>query len=226
MKNPRFGDLPFTLLRLPENKQVARYICARCGGHADLPVVRHGRNMTPDGTMKRAIEAGWKLRGTRAECPRCQAATERRKGESPAPKPPAPGPASAPPAVATLATVATVATPAQTGEVIQMADPTKLRDATPAEKVKIRAILDGRFDDAAGAWLDGYSDQKAGEELGIPWAMVTRIREAAYGPIRVDPEMVGLRAEMAQLGRDIAALRERHDAAIKRMEALLAKRAA
>jgi len=102
----------------------------------------------------------------------------------------------------------------------------KLREATPQERVKIRAVLDKSFDDAAGCWLDGYSDQKAGEEIGVPWAIVTRIREAAYGPIRVDPEVAGLRAELVQIGREIAALMEKHSAATKRLDALAGKRGA
>jgi hypothetical protein len=106
-----------------------------------------------------------------------------------------------------------------------MAD-VKPRDATQQERLKIRAILDKHFDDNAGCWLDGYSDQKAGEEAAVPWAIVTRIREAAYGPIRVDPEVAGLRAELMQIGRELAALTEKHGAAAKRLEALVAKRAA
>lgn len=102
----------------------------------------------------------------------------------------------------------------------------KPRDPTPQERVKIRSVLDSYFDDAAGCWLDGYSDQKAGEEIGVPWALVTRIREAAYGPIRVDPEVAGLRAELAQIGRELAALTEKHGAAQKRLDGLLAKRSA
>ena len=102
---------------------------------------------------------------------------------------------------------------------------TKPREASPQERVKIRSILDKHFDDGAGQWLDGYSDQRAGEEIGVPWALVTRIREAAYGPIRVDPEIGAIRAELIQIGRDLAAMTERHAAAQKRLDALLAKRA-
>jgi hypothetical protein len=101
-----------------------------------------------------------------------------------------------------------------------------LRDPTPEERMRIRRILDTRFDDGAGCWLDGYSDQKAGEEAKVPWAMVTRIREAAYGPIRVDPEIAALRAEMAQIARDLVALNDKHAAAVKRLDNLNAKRAA
>ncbi|MFM2150274.1 MAG: hypothetical protein RLZZ187_2580 [Pseudomonadota bacterium] len=101
-----------------------------------------------------------------------------------------------------------------------------LREPTQQERIKIRQVLDQHFDDEAGCWLNGYSDQKAGEEIGLPWAMVTRIREAAYGPIRVDPEVAALRAELVQIGRELASVTEKHIAAQKRLDALTAKRAA
>jgi hypothetical protein len=84
--------------------------------------------------------------------------------------------------------------------------PAGLRDPTQAERLKIRSILDKAFDDNAGCWLDGYSDQKAGEEIGVPWALVTRIREAAYGPIRVDPEVAGILAALKSLTTEQARL--------------------
>ncbi len=79
------------------------------------------------------------------------------------------------------------------------AEPTLPREATTAERVKVRALLDANFDDAAGRYLDGYSDQRIGEEVGVPWAIVARIREVGYGPIKVDPEIDAIRSEMAKL---------------------------
>lgn len=204
MKNRRFDDLPFSIMRPGGGRQLARFVCARCTAHAELPIVLVAGKMSPHDTLKRAEAAGWRLSGLRAECPSCQAVSAARaKGDRPGPK---------------------SLTPA-TAQVIQMAD-TKPRDPTPQERVKIRAILDAQFDDGAGCWLDGYSDQKAGEEVGVPWALVTKIREAAYGPIRVDPEIASLRAELVQIGRELAALMEKHGAAQKRMDALMSKRAA
>jgi hypothetical protein len=102
---------------------------------------------------------------------------------------------------------------------------TGMREPTPQERVKIRNVLDTYFDDAAGCWLDDFSDQKAGEQIGVPWAMVTRIREAAYGPIRVDPELVAMRndhkrvmeqadklaREMEKITKELAAMKSRLD---------------
>ena len=200
-------NLPFVPIRTAAvgGREVARFVCTRCEAHAESPLVKSGdrRRMNPEATIKRVEAVGWRINGERVECPRCHAASAARAaGEKPDPKP--------------------IPT---TAKVIPMADP-KVREATPQERVKIRAILDKYFDDAAGCWLDSYSDQKAGEEIGVPWALVTRIREAAYGPIRVDPEVAALRAEMTQIGRELAALVEKHSAAQKRLDAMAAKRAA
>lgn len=205
---------PYVVIKRPDGRDAARFVCARCEAHAELPLVRGAGKGVINGeaTAHRAAQAGWEVTPRRAECPRCVADKARRgKGERPGPKPHQFSPTR-------FAT-------AHPEKEAAMAD-VKPRDATQQERLKIRAILDKHFDDDAGCWLDGYSDQKAGEEAGVPWAIVTRIREAAYGPIRVDPEVAGLRAELMQIGRELATLTEKHGAAAKRLEALVAKRAA
>lgn len=191
----------------PQGRLMARFVCDTCGAHVQTPLVHNNAGgLSGTATVQRAIQGtGWTVNGARVSCPRCVAATAARaKGDRPDPKPePRPQPA----------------------EVIPMTE-TKPREASPQERIKIRSILDKHFDDGAGQWLDGYSDQRAGEEIGVPWALVTRIREAAYGPIRVDPEIGAIRAELIQIGRDLATMTERHAAAQKRLDALLAKRAA
>lgn len=210
-------ELPFRISHKADGSAAARgaanFTCVRCHCSADLPLVRQRSAFNPEATVKRAEAAGWRVNGARAECPSCLArGGERKRGDSPAPKP---VPQKQPTArVIPMAE----AKPATRGET--------LREASPQERVKIRAVLDRHFDDGAGCWLDGYSDQKAGEEVGVPWAIVTRIREAAYGPIRVDPEVAGIRAEIVQVARDLVALNDRHAALAKRLEALAAKRAA
>lgn len=97
----------------------------------------------------------------------------------------------------------------------------KPREITQAERLKIRAILDKHFDDAAGCWLDGYSDQRAGEEAGVPWAHVTKIREAAYGPIRVDPALMALKEEVSTLAREMALMVERRAALEAKLNAMI-----
>lgn len=82
------------------------------------------------------------------------------------------------------------------------------RDLTPATKTKVRQMLDGHFDEAKGMYLEGYSDQRIGKELNIPWACVTQMREAAYGPILVDTEVENLRAKVKAMSDNADALED------------------
>jgi len=75
----------------------------------------------------------------------------------------------------------------------------ELREPTPAEKRAIRAALDANFDEDKGAYLTGWSDQRVGETCNLPWRMVEKLRESAYGPLRVDPVIVAVQAELAAL---------------------------
>ncbi len=182
-------------------QRAARFVCAGCGADKFYPL--KGKTVPPDVAANWLSRDGWRSDAhskTAIRCPACIAGRERHSLTS---EPPS-------------------------AKVIKMAEPAKSvpRELTQAERLRVRAILDKHFDDAAGCWLDGYSDQKAGEEAAVPWAHVTKIREAAYGPIRVDPEIAGLRAELTQIGRELAALAEKHTAAQKRLDALIAKRAA
>lgn len=115
-----------------------------------------------------------------------------------------------------------------TSEIVPMPDPTprriqavpdKPREATQTERLHIRALLDKTFDDGVGSYLSGYSDEKVAEELKVPRIFVERIREAAYGPIRVDPELAAIKQEMAGLLANQRELAERLAALAKRVEA-------
>lgn len=80
------------------------------------------------------------------------------------------------------------------------------RTITGEERYKVRHLLDQHFDDKMGAYIDGYSDQRIGTELEIPWKLVFDIREAAYGPIREDPRIAAVRQDMARLERQMSEL--------------------
>ena len=85
------------------------------------------------------------------------------------------------------------------------------RPLTSNEKSKIRSLLDLHFDDEKGAYIDNYSDQRIGKELDIPWASVTQIREAAYGPIREDERFMKLRNDLTNAENVLAELKRRLD---------------
>lgn len=78
------------------------------------------------------------------------------------------------------------------------------REPTSDQRAAIRRLLDANFDDKVGAYLDGYSDQRIGKELNVPWSWVQRLREAAYGPIRVDPALTRLQESIQALQGEMA----------------------
>lgn len=86
---------------------------------------------------------------------------------------------------------------------------TTVRAATPDERMRVRHKLDAVFDDAKGMYLDGYTDQRLAEELTLPRKIVEQIREAAYGPIRTDPDIDQLRTDIAELMAKAAGLANR-----------------
>lgn len=185
-------------------QRVARFTCHGCGATTDVSVP--GKIPPPEVVGKWGQRTGWTIdpyHASAVRCPECKHGKTRLSVSR--------EPILKPEKVVKMAEVKAAGAP---------------RELSQAERLKVRAMLDKHFDDGAGCWLDGYSDQKAGEEVGVPWAHVTKIREAAYGPIRVDPEIAGLKAELVQIGRDLAALTEKHSAAQKRLDAVLAKRAA
>ena len=96
---------------------------------------------------------------------------------------------------------------------------------TPAERTKVRALLDGHFDDSRGAYLDGYSDKRIGEEVGVPWKLVEAVREAAYGPLRADPEADTLLADLKALRGAIDAHAKDCDELEKHLQVLKKDRA-
>lgn len=71
-----------------------------------------------------------------------------------------------------------------------------IRPLSLEEKRKIRHELDKHFDEEVGRYSEGYSDQRVGQEIGMPWAFVTAYRESEYGPIRTDTELDNFEAEL------------------------------
>lgn len=77
------------------------------------------------------------------------------------------------------------------------------------QRVKIRGFLDRHFDDSIGCYLDGMSDQRIAETLDVPRILVEQMREAAYGPIRISPEVMEMRAELDALLQEMSAMRDK-----------------
>lgn len=191
------------------------FTCAECAEtHAErFP----GGGLSPEYAAKRARLRGWVVEPRRHSGNRCPACIARTKPPKKA------APASAPPLIPI---------PQETTNVVELPKPAPKivaappRQPTSQDRVRIRGMLDKTFDDGVGCYLDGYSDQKIGEELKLPWSFVQEIREAAYGPIRVDPEIAGLRAQLVGLGTKIEALMKEQYALVERLAAIEKKRAA
>ncbi len=178
----RSGQEPsFAIIRYADKAGIhtaTRFACARCTETIDLKI---SGAPDPEWMAKLVGAKGWKARPFGLSSVRCPDCLNRKsKGESPKETSPMGTTATKPPAAAVP------------------------RPATLAEKQKIRAMLDANFDDAAGCYLDGYSDQRIGKELNIPWSLVTTLRETAYGPIRVDPEVQAIKDEIGKVEDRIA----------------------
>ncbi len=92
--------------------------------------------------------------------------------------------------------------------------PAALPVPTTEQRAAIRNLLDHHFDDGIGRFLDGMSDQKIAEKLGLPAVHVKTIREAAYGPEKADPELVNHQTEVERLSRDLASVKARLEKAL------------
>lgn len=190
---------PFDISRNEAGDSVAVVRCGRCNSSVDLNL--RVRTAHPDWVVKELRRSGWRIHPGKSErhnrCPRCQ----RRGGNDPD-------------ELIRKLEAMPMTKPATTSPV-----PPDLREPTPEQRMKIRHMLDGYFDDTRGCYLDGYSDQKIGEELNLPWAMVTRIREAAYGSIRVHPGVEPLRKELADIRATLGTLEKNHEQAASALAA-------
>ena len=174
-------------------RSVARVACTVCPATASDPIATSKHGLNPKQLKKRWEAAGWQIPKQDSKshilCPDClQARREARRTDP-------------------CELIRTYQIPAKENAVTvtqtnqdHARQNTPVRDPTHEERLKIRGLLDTYFDDKLGSYLSGYSDQKIGNELNVPWAIVTKIREAAYGPIRVDPEVEKLNAEVMAVG--------------------------
>ena len=146
----------------------ARMQCSRCPAH--ITISMSGQQHNPEFVAKKFREKGWAADGRVARkciCPGCLKAKKESGGG-----------------------VADVELQNIKLGKISMAPRNEPRALTADEKGKVRLLLDAHFDDSIGAFLDGYSDQRIGDEVNVPWAAVAKMREAAYGEIRTPPEIL------------------------------------
>lgn len=93
------------------------------------------------------------------------------------------------------------------------------RTLDKVQRQKVRGLVDDHFDDERGAYATGWSDQRIGKEVQVPWGLVTQLREAAYGPILVDPETEALRAAIEANHAEIKVVEKQLEATIDKLGA-------
>jgi hypothetical protein len=160
---------------------VAQFTCALC---KDVLNINNTGSKEANWFVIKAVQHGWladERNRSKTKCPKCQAAT-------------------------TLVQIAKPIVPVIQG--ITTVKPIDVRDPTIEERVKIRNHLDKSFDDKIGMYLDDMSDQEIGRLTNVPWAIVAKIREAAYGPIRSDPVLVAMDKRIKELTTQIGTLRD------------------
>lgn len=198
-RNHRFG---FEFVKIMEGgalRAKARFTCVECGAIFDAQL-KSGGSVNPEGIANRARLAGWEAdahRANRSICPDCLKPPPEKESTMAANLPPQ--------------------------SVVPIRTPPAVTQPTGDQRMKIRGLLDKHFDDAAGHYLDGMSDQKIAEAVNVSRVTVEQVREAAYGSIKINPELLAVMAEIASLGtaiegqqRGLDVIKERHAALIER----------
>lgn len=173
-----FGFVWAVIQRGGKHQRVARFQCVECDDLLDINT-RPGLAAHPTHMAKLAINRGWRadaFRKSKIICSKC-AMPARQPQDFPDEK------------------------------VIQMPPATSIKAVptplTTDQRLKIRSLLDANFDDAKGMYLADMSDEKIAVQVNVARVHVEQIREVGYGPIKVDPEIAGLRNEAANINREI-----------------------
>lgn len=176
-----------TVSRMIDGRPISfrRAVCECCGASEEV------RHKAEDWAGWQFEAKGWRGFGKRVTCPTCS-----RRGRKHTPV--------ATPAPSTKLTMSDLfarwtppatPTPAKDDAVKPIPKTTEpSREPTLDEAAAIFRKLDECFED--GRYLDGWSDKKIGEALGLPWAMVSKVRDKFRGPIKEDPVIAALRGEI------------------------------
>lgn len=216
MSNP--GPAGYDVVLLPQPgegrpRQGAKFTCARCEATIIIPLPS-GR-LNPEMLARRAIQAGWRadaFHPSKCRCPEHNPKANAMNKKT----------ADLATDMRTLAEI-----PERLGMPSAPPVPAQVvaRPLTTDEKFNVRQLLDKHFDDSRGIYLDGFSDKKIGETLNIPWKAVAEMREVGWGPVRANPELDELKAEMVRFRdiidsrkRDVAAMQKSFDLATQAME--------
>lgn len=216
--------------RLVAGGEYRPFACAACHACGTNKEIRQGdRSNNPEAVEKKFRAEGWEFSAWNPReitCPQCIAKRrDTRRGESGRK-------GEGEKAVPTL----TLNTPASADAV----RPPNKTELTVEERALVRNLLGGCFDEKAGQYSEGWSDQRVAREAGdLPHKLVADLRDLAFGPVRSVSEIEVLRADLAALekkaldeiarvqaevatfsapfGMEIQRLRQRLDEANKRL---------
>jgi hypothetical protein len=178
-------------LQRGDHKTIARFQCAECPARLDIGLAG---GLNPRWLANQAKQKGWEADAYYPQaclCPDCTTKPtnndtdselkklERKMAQQPPPNTPEP-----PPIVQEPQPQPAVVTP---------------REPTSDQRTLIRKLLDANFDDELGFYAAGWSDARIAEEVNVPRLVVERLRDTAFGPLKVTPEIVALREEVAKL---------------------------
>lgn len=182
---------------------VARFICQQCEAHGDIPL-KSGESLNPEALANTIRQRGWDAHFQREQdalCPACKAAK----------------PANDPDSELHRLEAKMSLTPAVVALHPEPPAP------TTNQRVQIRHLLEANFDEGLGCFSEGWHDERIAEEIGVVRAVVERMREAAYGPIKVSPAMQRALADIAKLEVRLAPSEKAFPALLDRFAALEAE---
>lgn len=187
----------FESLSVPDGEgrfiKVCRFTCVGCGTTYDQRQSQDGLN--PEAIANQMKNRGWDAHARRPQdtfCPAC-------KGKSKPPNDPDSELKKMPDVIRGVLVSVTPAKPLDPPPPPATApqpDPTAV---TPEQRAQVRHLLERYFDEAKGCYAPGWTDQRIAAEAGLYRISVTHLREAAYGPIRITPEMQMALTEMKRL---------------------------
>jgi len=76
-----------------------------------------------------------------------------------------------------------------------------LREPTTKEIAAIARSLDESFDSLRGAFVEGHNDRTIGAKLNLPWAIVQKVREELFGPLKSSSEIDALNEQLEALNQ-------------------------
>lgn len=171
-------------------------VVVRCS-HDGCPESLSFSNRPPELLAKDIANKGWFVGKKRRYCP---AHTERPTGRPPLRLV---EPDASP---AAIAATEEPAVPPKPAAMHQPPITPAVRKPTIIETRKICDLVERYFDPAEGMYSGGYSDERIGDELDLPPALVALVRDEAFGKLKVNPHIAEAKAEVEALLSAMAGL--------------------